>query len=257
MTRAKLIVQLHNLLYAGVVLVVTYFIYLDLLPLALLVALASKWRVLSTNLYRFARSVRANACDLIVITSTVILMDLYSAPRATLVPVVILALSLLLWLLAVKPLETRLAVVVQALWCQTFGLAAIWLYGISAHDLPAIAAVIASALIGAVSARHALQFYETTTEFNVRSTITFVWGLLLAQLGWLGWMWAVAYHIQAQIVIPQIVLLSNLLGYFAWQTIHLSPKATKTTRRQLALRQALYFTLLTGAILILTPWVDV
>ncbi len=255
--RTRLIVQLHNILNVGVVLAVTYFVYLELLPLALLVALSSKWRILSANPYRVVRSLRANACDLIVITSTVLLMDLYSAPRATLIPVGVLMISLLVWLLVVKPLEAHRAAIAQAFYCQTIGLTALWLYGVSAHDLPGILAVAAGALIGAVSARHALQFYEAPQEFNMRSTVSYAWGIVIAQLSWLTWMWSVTYRLQTQLIIPQIVLLSGVLGYFAWHTISQDPKSTKKQRRQTALRQAFYFGILAGAILVLTPWMDV
>jgi hypothetical protein len=256
-SRTRLIAQLHNVLNIGVVLAVTYFIHLELLPLALLVALSSKWRMLSRNPYRVIRSLRANACDLIVIISTVLLMDLYSAPRATLVPVAVLVVSLLIWLLVVKPLEAPRAALAQALYCQTIGLAALWLYGVSTHELPGIATVAASAVIGAVSARHALQFYDGLPEFDVRSTVSFVWGVVLAQIGWLAWMWSVAYRLHTQIIIPQIVLLAGVLGYFAWQTVCQNYKATKAQRRQMALKQALYFGILASAILVLTPWMDI
>lgn len=256
-SKTKLIIRLHNLLNVGVVIAVTYCMYLQLLPLAIVIALSSKWRILNPNPHRLLRSLRANACDLIVITSTVLLMDIYRVPSGSLIPLFLLAGFLLLWLLVIKPRETPAASIAQAACCQTLGLGALWLYGVTSNEIPSVIAIMIGAIIGGVSARHALQFYDAKTAgYDLRSTVTFVWALLVAQLSWLAWTWSISYQLYS-LIIPQIVILTTFVGYFAVQTVNQNPRASKATRQQLALRQLLFFGLLVSAIMVLTPWVDV
>lgn len=252
MDKTNTIIWLHRLINFGLVVTVTVFIHLELLPLALTAVAISKWRIFSIKPHRLRRNLRANACDLIVIISTVLLIDLYIGSFMSL----ILAVFLAIWLIVIKPWSGFSAIVLQAGLCQAVGLSALWFYGVEKMSLSSYATIVIASAIGYYTARHALQPAAIDAGLE-RKVISVVWAIVVAELAWLSWLWSISYRITADISVPQIVLTTFLLGYLALETIKKYRDGSKTMRRNLSLRQAGTFLLFTIAIMLLTPWIGI
>ncbi|HSW90520.1 MAG TPA: hypothetical protein VLF64_00830 [Candidatus Saccharimonadales bacterium] len=147
--------------------------------------LLSKWRILAVRPRYWFANVQANMVDIIVSLSFVVL--LYAANRAFIVQC-LLTLVYIVWLLFVKPRSKRIYVAVQAGAALFLGVTA--LMSVS-FDWMSSAVVLFMWVIGYSAARHVLGSYE---EAHI-SFYSLVWGLVIAELGWLMYHWTFAYSI--------------------------------------------------------------
>ena len=82
---------------------------------------------------------------------------------------------------------------------------------------PSFFVVLIMWLIGYAAARHVLSAYDEE-DMNLLSLL---WGLVVAQLGWLGYHWAIAYALPltktlfpgAVLQIPQIAIVISLISW--------------------------------------------
>lgn len=180
---SELIYILLNVALAVAILVVVWAIESPIAAFALV--LLSKWRVLAVRPRYWFANIQANLVDIIVGVSTVML--LYAASGA-LAAQIILTIMYVGWLLYIKPRSKRIYIAIQAGTALFMGVTALMTVS---YDWIASVVVLAMWLIGYSTARHVLGSYE---EAHI-SFYSLVWGLVMAEFGWLAYHWAFAYEL--------------------------------------------------------------
>lgn len=180
---SELIYILLNVALAVALLIIVWAIASPYAAFALI--LLSKWRVLAVRPRYWFANLQANMVDIIVGLSIVIL--LYAASGA-LVMQILLTLLYIAWLLVIKPRSKRLFVAIQAGTAIFLGTSALMQVS---YDWWASLVVLAMWVIGYSAARHILGSYD---EAHI-SFYSLIWGLVLAEIGWLTYHWTFAYSI--------------------------------------------------------------
>lgn len=213
--RRSLVSELiYFLLNIGLAIAILIVVWVGNSPLpAFALVLLSKWRVLAVRPRYWFAHIQANLVDLIVSTSYVVL--LYAAGGASMTDAgmaVQIGLTILysVWLLALKPRTKRAYVVAQAAVAMTVGTIA--LYSL-AYNWPSSVVVIAMFVLGYSTARHILSAYSDTDV----TLLSFIWGFVLAQIGWLAYHWTIAYSIPLidSIKLPQVTLIVVAISFLA------------------------------------------
>lgn len=180
--------------------------------LAFLLVLISKWRVLAVRPRYWFAHIQANMVDFIVSISFVVLLYAAGAATngATIATQIVLTVLYILWLLVLKPRSRRSLVAVQACVAIFTGTAALYM---SAYEWPSSLVVITMWVIGYSAARHVLAAHSE----EQLSIMSFIWGLLFAELGWLVFHWTIAYHLPfvPGIELPQISIIAVALSFVA------------------------------------------
>ncbi len=176
------------------------------LPAFALVIL-SKWRILAVRPRFWFANIQSNLVDIIVGLSVVVL--LYAA-SGSLVFQVFIAAFYAVWLLLIKPRSKRLYVALQAGIAAFLGTTA--LFTIS-YDWYVPVVVLCMWVIGYSSARHVLSNYHEAE----RTFFAMIWGLIIAEIGWLGYHWAFAYSLPGfgGVKLSQTALIVLVLGFLA------------------------------------------
>lgn len=172
----------------------------------------SKWRVLAVRPRYWFANIQANLVDFIVGLSVVVfLYETYiggvAATQKTFI-LVILTLLYIVWLLFIKPRSKRAFVVAQAAVALFSGVTALY---ILAYSWPASIVVLIMWLIGYTTARHVLASYD---EPNILF-MSLLWGLVMAEIGWLAYYWTVAYSPLgiANVILPRVSLSVLCIGF--------------------------------------------
>lgn len=175
--------------------------------LAYLLVAISKWRVFAVRPRFWWANIKANLLDLLLGLSVVTMM--WQASELLWAQAV-LAILYGLWLSILKPRSDRVAVLTQAGIAQFMAITA--LFSMS-FDLAAWVVVASMWVIGYISAQHALSSFEDVDQ----TLLALVWGLIVAELGWLAFSWTIAYSLSPAGVfkIPQVAFIITLLGFFA------------------------------------------
>jgi hypothetical protein len=154
------------------------------------IVLLSKWRVLAVRPRYWFVNIQANLVDFIVSLSLVVfLFTAYTGnaePSQKLFILGALTLLYIGWLLFLKPRSKRVYVIAQAGVALFVGVTALFTLS---YALPASIVVLIMWLIGYATARHSLASYDETHILF----LSLLWGLTLAELGWLAYHWTVAY----------------------------------------------------------------
>jgi len=166
----------------------------------------SKWRVLAVKPRYWFVNIQANLVDFIVSISLVVfLYTTYISNIGAFQKLFTLGLFTLLygcWLLFLKPQSKRLYVALQAGVALFAGVAA--LYTIS-YDWPSSMVVLAMWLIGFATAHHVLASYSETHILF----LSLLWGLVMAELGWLAYHWTTSYGF------PRAALIILCIGFIS------------------------------------------
>lgn len=184
------------------------------LVFAIALVLISKWRVLAVRSRYWLANIQANLVDVIVSLSVV--LALYSVELANIadfkkwVLFGILTLFYVGWLLLLKPRSTRRAMVAQAAVALFAGTAV--LYSVS-YAWPVSIVVAIMWIIGYGTARHTLSAYDEDRLL----TLTLMWSVALAELGWVAYHWTVGYAVPGttDLYIPQIAIIVLCVGFIA------------------------------------------
>lgn len=174
---------------------------------AFVLVLLSKWRVLAVRPRYWFANVQANLVDIIVSLSVVVL--LYAASSALVVQI-ILTLLYIVWLLFVKPRSKRTFVAIQAGTALFLGVTA--LMSVS-FEWPSSLVVLLMWVIGYSTARHILGSYD-----EVHSAFySLLWGLVVAEMGWLMYHWAFAYALPGlgDIKLSQTAIIMLAVSFLA------------------------------------------
>lgn len=174
--------------------------------------LLSKWRVLAVRPRYWFVNIQANLVDYIVGISTVVLMyGTYLSLASSTQKIFILGFLTALyaaWLLFLKPRAKRIYIAMQAGVALFVGFGALYTF---AYVMPASIVVLITWLIGYATARHILSSYEETHILF----LSLIWGVVLAEIGWLAYHWTVAYTpfgIQS-IIFPRVALSVFCIGF--------------------------------------------
>ncbi len=181
---------------------------------AIVLVLLSKWRVFGVRPRYWFVNVQSNLVDFIVSVSfAVFLYTIYNGnPTSGQVAIAVAFMLLYMgWLLYVKPRSKRKFVIVQAGIALFVGTAALYMYS---YAIPSSVAVLFMWLIGYSVARHALSSYSEETHVLFMSQ---VWGLVMAEIGWLAYHWTVAYPLFGSLglLVPRVALTVFCAGFVA------------------------------------------
>ena len=202
---SELIYILLNVALAIAILAVVWAVDSPLAAFALV--LLSKWRVLAVRPRYWFANIQANLVDIIVSLSLVIL--LYAASGAVIAQC---ALTILYigWLLFIKPRSKRIFVAIQAGTAVFLGVTALMTVS---YDWLSSVVVIGMWLIGYSTARHVLLSHE---EAHV-SLYSLIWGLFIAEIGWLTYHWTFAYELPGvgNIKLVQSAVIAMSLSFLA------------------------------------------
>ena len=202
---SELIYILLNIGLAVAVLAVVWAVESPVAAFALV--LLSKWRVLAVRPRYWFANIQANLVDIIVSVSIVVL--LYGAHGAPIAQSVIAGLYIV-WLLFIKPRSKRTFVAVQAGVATFLGITALMSVSFDWYASPV---VILMWLIGYGAARHVLGSYE---EAHI-SFYSLIWGLVIAEIGWLSYHWTFAYALPGigNIKLSQAAIITLVLSFLA------------------------------------------
>ncbi len=174
---------------------------------AFAVVLLSKWRILAVRPRFWFKNIQSNLVDIVVGLSVVVF--LHAASGAMPLQVIIASLFAV-WLLFIKPRSKRGYVAFQAGAALFLGTNALFMVS---PEWPATAVVLAMWVIGYSTARHVLTHYRESD----RTFFSMVWGLIIAEIGWLGYHWSFAYDVPglSGIDLSQTALIVFVLGFLA------------------------------------------
>lgn len=187
-----------NLGFAGVLYAMVA--HWQLVSLALVLVILSKWRVLAVQPRFWLPNIKANLVDVIVGISTVGLM--FQAQHSWVA--VFWAVLYGLWLLLLKPQGNEAWVGIQAFWAQLLGLSVIFMIP-SIVQLPFVVCVLGW-LICWGAARHFFGNYE---EPHYRA-LSLAWGVICVQLLWISLHWLQYYQLFDQLIAASGLLISVL-----------------------------------------------
>lgn len=189
--------------------------YTGSIGFAILLVLLSKWRIFAVRPRYWWANLRSNMVDLIVSIS--IVLNMYTVNNAPLgegqqlLLLVGLTLVYIGWLLFIKPRSKRRYICIQAASAVFLGSAALFTV---AYNWPVSTVVIGMWLIGYTAARHVLSSYDEETHALF---LSLAWGLVLAELSWVSYHWAIAYPLPGapSLLLPQIAIITTLLSFLA------------------------------------------
>lgn len=174
---------------------------------AFALVLLSKWRMLAVRPRFWFANIQSNLVDIIVGLSVVVL--LYAASGSHAIQLFI-AVFYAVWLLFIKPRSKRHYVVLQAGTATFLGVTALFMVS---YDWNAAAVVLLMWVIGYSTARHVLSSYHEAE----RTFFAMIWGVIVAEVGWLGYHWTFAYSLPGfgGVRLSQIALVVLVLGFLA------------------------------------------
>ena len=194
------------------------------IELALLLVLLSKWRVLAVRMRYWRANVLANLVDITVGFGVVGLLYLASTAQTASIFWLQLAVAVLyaVWLIVIKPLSSKKAVLLQALVGLFVGS---WATMALSHIIPLPLVVLLLFIVGYGAARHTL----TAHEEEQTSFLSLVFGLLLAELGWVMFHWNIGYGLASfdDFKLPQAALFMTM-GGFALERVYAALQAKKS-----------------------------
>lgn len=174
---------------------------------ALALVLLSKWRVFALRPRFWWVNIRANLVDFLVGASYVGLLYLSAGNGFTPIMLVV-ALAYGVWLLYLKPRSDHASIMVQAGVAQFVALTVLFSLSAVINEFLIILGCFG---IGYIAARHVVSNYEEDrAEF-----LSYAWGLVISQLGWLLYRWTVTYDLRLPFDIPQISLVVLVVSMVA------------------------------------------
>ncbi len=204
--------MLHIIFNAAFATMVFLAIYIGgQIEVAIMLILISKWRIFAVRLRYWGVNILANLVDITVGLSVVVLMHIASDIQGggALWVQVALAVFYAVWLIVIKPLSGSKATRLQA---GTSLLLGSWVVMATAHSLAAVPFLTEFLLfmVGYGAARHVL----STHKEEQQPILSAVFGLLVAEFGWLATHWTMGYNIYLSdaFKVPQAAIIILLAG---------------------------------------------
>lgn len=213
---SEVIYTVLNVGFALALVVAIY--YTDSVGLSLAIVILSKWRILAVRSRYWYANFLSNLVDIIVSVSFVLIMHTVVQAADTMTGSTFFLLAAgtalyILWLLAIKPRSKRSFMVAQAGIAVLLGTWALFMISFS---WPVSLVVLGMWLIGYSAARHVLSSYDEETHSLL---LSLVWGLILAEIGWVAYHWAVAYSLPLVngLLLPQVAVITPLVSFLAYK----------------------------------------
>jgi hypothetical protein len=201
---ANLLHIAFNLAYvAALVLLVRVFPESPFAALGLVVI--SKWRIVAVRPRYWVANFLSNLTDLLFGLGITLIMWMVGE---VIVACLFVAMLYAAWLIMLKPMHKHTAILLQAGISQFVALAA--LFAIS-HLLPLPVLLLICFVIGFASARHIFG----THEEDQATLLALVWGLMVVELGFVGWHWTIGYGIADAFELSQMAIIISVLGFVA------------------------------------------
>lgn len=192
--------------------------YTQSVLLGIMLVLVSKWRVLAVRPRFWYANFLSNLVDIIVSISVVFLLQAITQsnllPNQELALMGVGTLLYIIWLLVIKPRSKRSFVAVQA---GTAMLLGSWALFTVTYNWPVSVVVLSMWVIGYMTARHVLSTYDDETYTR---SLSLVWGLVLAEIGWVTYHWAIAYQLPftgGALMLPQVSIIVTLVGFVVYK----------------------------------------
>ena len=209
---------------------------------ALVLVLLSKWRVFALRPRFWWVNIKANFVDFLVGVSYVGLLYLSTG---NLPVMLLLAVGYGVWLLYVKPRSDHSSVMLQAGISQFVALTVLFSLSIIVNEFFIILGCFG---VGYIVARHVMANYEEDRA----ELISYLWGLVVSQLGWLLYRWTITYDVGLPFKIPQIALLTLVISMAAAK-LYAAAKAHRLNM-SLVRSTAIFSGVLIAFILIFARW---
>ncbi|MFO0970856.1 MAG: hypothetical protein U0520_00685 [Candidatus Saccharimonadales bacterium] len=215
--------------------------YWELVLLAALLVILSKWRIFAVQPRFWLPNIRANLVDSIVGIGSIVMI--FQAPHEWLA--VFWSLLYLVWLLFLKPQSSELWVGAQAFWAQLIGLSAIFMIP-SFVKYPILICAL-TWLITWSAARHFFTNYE---EPHYR-TLGLSWGFLSTLLAWLSLHW-LQYYVIFNTNLALMVCIISIVSVSLGSVYHSYKK--EAVYKAVVLENGLFAAALLAIILITARW---
>ena len=177
---------------------------------AIVLVLLSKWRIFAVRPRYWWTNLLANMVDIIVGLSIAIMMYL---PNVGFIVQASLAAFYAVWLVVIKPMSNRNAMMWQSATAILFGTMALFMVS---YEWPVSLVVLSMFAIGYSAVRHFLLTYDEKDIIFLSA----IWGVLFAEIGWLAHFWSFGYVIPGLEVlkIPQVTIIILLLSFLGERT---------------------------------------
>jgi hypothetical protein len=187
---------------AFVVVALLSIIFLNQPVIAFVLVLLSKWRMLFVRPRFWWVNMLSNLPDIIFGIGIITLM--YIVPN--LAVQISLAVIYAVWLIFIKHGSSRAMIITQAASTQFIGL---WALFAVAHYLALPVVLLGCFVVGFATARHILLNYD---DEDSRTLISMIWGVLVAEVGFVAFHWTLAYSFFDILLIPQVSILVTTLS---------------------------------------------
>ena len=172
---------------------------------AFLVVVASKFRVFAVKPRFWKANILASLPDLIFCLGIVVLTWLAGENGALWLQIILTAVYMI-WLILIKPMTKKSAVTFQAVLSQFIGISALFAV---ANYLTLPGTVLICFIIGFATARHVLIAHQD----NQMTLLSIVWGLVVAQLGFLSYHWSIVYEFFSAVKVSQFAIVIVILSF--------------------------------------------
>lgn len=171
----------------------------------LLLVLLSKWRVFAVQPRYWGVNIKSSLVDLIVGASFVIIA--YCSGTTPMIIHAILAVLYTAWLIFLKPKSSDAAAEMQSLAAVFLGTTAATLCSAS---LNSVVITVAAFVIGYAAARHIL-VQSSESDFTL---VTFLCGLISAEIAWICHSWLIVYQFEPTgVIIPQLSIILTVYAF--------------------------------------------
>ena len=177
---------------------------------AIALVLLSKWRVFAVRPRYWWTNLQANMVDIIVGLSIAVMMYV---PNVTFVVQLGLGLFYAIWLVLIKPMSKRVAMMWQSATAILLGTMSLFMVS---YEWPVSIIVISMVVIGYSASRH---FLFTHDEQHI-VFLSAIWGILFAEIGWLAHFWTFGYALPGAgaLKLPQVTIILLLLSFLGERT---------------------------------------
>ena len=177
---------------------------------AVALVLLSKWRVFAVRPRYWWTNLQANMVDIIVGLSIAVMMYI---PNITFAGQLGLGLFYAVWLVVVKPMSKRAAMMWQSATAILLGTMSLFMVS---YEWPVSVIVVSMATIGYSATRH---FLFTHDEQHI-IFLSAIWGVLFAEIGWLAHFWTFGYALPGAgaLKLPQVTIILLLLSFLGERT---------------------------------------
>lgn len=211
----------------ALILALLYLVQAGFTPIAIVVALASKWQIVRGGPRLWLHNLWDNVVDVIFILSVIALLQIYSGAAISVMQLGVVGLYLA-WQILIKPYSGTVGHSIQALLMLATAVSVIFLMK---STIGIAGMVVLSWLVAVAAADHFL--ITITDDTSLRRLLSAVWALIVAQAVWLFGHWLVFYPFLAgRVLFPQAMLIIVAMGYI-FGTIYNDHHHKRLSRRRL------------------------